>query len=70
MGAFSGWAGGGYPIVVRELLVVAASLTVEHGALGHKGFSSCSLWAPHCSWGSRARAQLLCYIGSSPCPLR
>jgi len=29
------------PVVVCRLLLVVASLTVEHGALGHLGFSSC-----------------------------
>ena len=33
------------PVVVCRLLLVVASLIVEHGALGHLGVSSCGPWA-------------------------
>lgn len=45
VGAFSSWVSGGYSlVVVHELLIAAASLIVERGALGHEGFNSCDMW--------------------------
>ena len=70
-------------VAVRGLLIVVASLVVEHG-LQVRGFSSCGTWAQQL-WllGSRAQAQQLWHTGlvapwhvgifldqgSNPCPL-
>lgn len=60
VGAFSSWASGGYSlVVVHELLIVAASLIVEHGALGHEGFNSCDMWVQQLFLGLQSKCSVI-----------